>query len=240
MTQLLVSVRDIDEARLALDAGVGLLDVKEPRLGSLGAAEIGTIDAISKLALGRCLVSAALGELDGGAAERAARVPAGVAYAKIGLAGMNSYDDWESRWADALGRLPRETAAVAVAYADAEHAQSPSAGEIIEAAAGHGCAAALVDTFDKSCGGLLDHWSAAQIRQFVNRVQSHGILTVLAGSLDLHSLATAVACRPDYVAVRGAVCSGERTAALDASRLRAVVDLVRRSNDHAARFPSVR
>ncbi len=38
MTKLLVSVRSVDEAEMVLEAGVDLIDVKEPRSGSLGAA----------------------------------------------------------------------------------------------------------------------------------------------------------------------------------------------------------
>ena len=38
MTGLLVSVRSASEARVALAAGVDVIDVKEPNRGSLGAA----------------------------------------------------------------------------------------------------------------------------------------------------------------------------------------------------------
>ena len=38
MTGLLVSVRDADEAEAALRGGAALIDVKEPRHGSLGRA----------------------------------------------------------------------------------------------------------------------------------------------------------------------------------------------------------
>ncbi|MEX0712176.1 MAG: (5-formylfuran-3-yl)methyl phosphate synthase, partial [Pirellulales bacterium] len=39
MTKLLVSVRSLAEARLALAAGVDLIDLKEPARGSLGALD---------------------------------------------------------------------------------------------------------------------------------------------------------------------------------------------------------
>ena len=39
MTRVLVSVRDALEARIALDCGVDLIDVKEPLRGPLGAAD---------------------------------------------------------------------------------------------------------------------------------------------------------------------------------------------------------
>ena len=63
MTALLVSVRDREEARLCLRAGVGLIDVKEPGRGSLGQAPSETLTGILDEVAGRCPVSAALGEL---------------------------------------------------------------------------------------------------------------------------------------------------------------------------------
>ena len=46
MTRLLVSVRDALEARVAMGAGVDLIDVKEPRRGSLGRASNSVVAAV--------------------------------------------------------------------------------------------------------------------------------------------------------------------------------------------------
>ena len=55
MPKLLVSVRNAHEAGLALDAGVDLIDVKEPSRGALGAASPRHIHEILRLVNGRCL-----------------------------------------------------------------------------------------------------------------------------------------------------------------------------------------
>ncbi len=53
MTRLLVSVRDPDEAQIAAQSGVDLIDVKEPIRGSLGAADAATLAAIAQCVAGR-------------------------------------------------------------------------------------------------------------------------------------------------------------------------------------------
>ena len=52
MTKLLVSVRDAAEARLAVEAGVDLIDVKEPSAGPLGAAAAETLAEIAAAVAG--------------------------------------------------------------------------------------------------------------------------------------------------------------------------------------------
>jgi uncharacterized protein (UPF0264 family) len=46
MTQLLISVTDIDEAQLALMHGADLIDLKDPHQGALGALPITTIQEV--------------------------------------------------------------------------------------------------------------------------------------------------------------------------------------------------
>jgi uncharacterized protein (UPF0264 family) len=59
---------------------------------------------------------------------------------------------------------------------------------------------------------------------------------VLGGSLDLASLPEVLAWRPDYVAFRGAACSGPRDGKLDSTRLASLVEAVRGSGIQVARI----
>ena len=70
MTGLLVSVRSAAEARIALEAGADLIDVKEPRRGALGAADPAVWKDVCRAVAGRVPVSVALGELVGFDAHR--------------------------------------------------------------------------------------------------------------------------------------------------------------------------
>jgi uncharacterized protein (UPF0264 family) len=219
MTKLLVSVRDAAEAQVALDAGVDLIDIKEPRHGALGAATPTTIENIAGSVARRAPLSIALGEL---ADWTPSALPgpaalASIRFAKLGLAGMAADPAWESRWQAAWSSLPVTIGRVAVVYADWRSAQSPSPNEILTAAKFHSCAAVLVDTFDKSAGSLIDHWSLDEIANFIDHVRQARMICVVAGSLTRHTVASIAALEPDYVAVRGAACTGGRDGPVSAA-----------------------
>ena len=64
MTEILASVRDAEEAQMVLNtAKVGVIDMKEPRNGALGALKLEHLSAIRKLVNGQCITSATIGDL---------------------------------------------------------------------------------------------------------------------------------------------------------------------------------
>jgi len=225
MTKLLVSVRDANEARLAVDAGVDLIDIKEPRAGSLGAATPQTVAAIVAAVAGGRPLSMALGELHD---FDPAKVPAiaGISFAKLGLSRCAGRCDWPGRWQAALAALPADTAPVAVVYADHQRARSPAARPILTQAVRLGCRAILVDTFDKQAGGLLDCWSTEELEWLIETAHAEGLLAVVAGGLTLATIERVLAAEPDYVAVRGAACNADRSGQIAADRLQELVALV--------------
>jgi (5-formylfuran-3-yl)methyl phosphate synthase len=227
MTQLLVSVRDPAEARRALAAGAALIDVKEPARGALAAAEPSAIAAVIAEVAGRVPVSAALGELADNPPVDNLLLP-GLSFAKLGLAGCGRWADWPAHWEAALARFPGSIAAVAVAYADWRDANAPSPADVLRHASRLGCRAALVDTFDKSGGGLFDRWSLAEVERFVSAAHEARLLVVLGGSLDQKSIPAAAALRPDYIAVRGAACRGSRHGPIDEQNVRRLIAEVAR------------
>ena len=237
MTGLLVSVRSGEEARLALEAGVDVLDVKEPAHGSLGAADRATMGEIVALAADRVPLSVALGELVTLADEPpGASLPAGVRYAKLGLSQCTGQSDWAKGWAAWAAALPEGVAPVAVAYADAHLAASPPEEEVLAVAACYGAAAVLVDTFDKQAGNLLTHWSADRLQRFLSAARQVNMPVVLAGSLTLPQIERLLPLQPWLVAVRGAACQAGRESPLDFDRLQRLVRAVRshRSADMVA------
>ncbi|MEX2112583.1 MAG: (5-formylfuran-3-yl)methyl phosphate synthase [Pirellulales bacterium] len=225
MTQLIVSVRDVAEAAVALESGADLIDVKEPLRGPLGASDVETIDAIATLLDGRLPLSAALGELSA-AATLPAAFAGRVRYAKIGLAGCDSMPDWRQRWQSAVMALPSGVAAVAVAYADWQSAGAPPPDIVLEHGIALGCRAALLDTFDKSRGPLFCHLSTDAVARFVRTARRQQLVSVVAGSLGLAEIAQALQLAPDFVAVRGAVCDIRRTGSLDAARVAHLASLI--------------
>ncbi|MFM9834559.1 MAG: (5-formylfuran-3-yl)methyl phosphate synthase, partial [Methylophilaceae bacterium] len=56
--QLLISVKNSEEALIALHAGADVIDLKDPNIGALGALDLETTAQILKVLDGRATVSA--------------------------------------------------------------------------------------------------------------------------------------------------------------------------------------
>jgi len=225
VTRLLVSVRSAAEAQFALAGGADVIDVKEPRRGSLGRASPEVWTDVAQAIAGARPLSAALGELsDLGQPEAPARdFPrwrsglSGYSFAKLGLSRCAAMPDWINRWQAALAALPGETLPVAVAYADHRAAESPSPSEVCAVGQRLGCAALLVDTYDKTRGDVFDVIDFDVLSSVFQQAWQSGMTTVLAGSLRLERLEKALSLQPDLIAVRGAVCRESRQGELDVS-----------------------
>lgn len=232
MTRLLISVRSADEAQIAADGGADLIDIKEPSRGSLGAASVDTIRAVIDRVGGRVPLSAALGELLEGVL-----LPPTFAgqlrYGKFGLAGCARRADWRARWQRAINGLPPQVTPVAVAYADCRATCAPDPEDVMTTAQSLGCGAILLDTYDKSAGSLLDHCAIAGLRRFIQESHRASLVCVLAGSLGHSEIRKVLPLAADFVAVRGAVCAGDRGGPIDAGRVRRLVALVRQSEPEA-------
>lgn len=231
MTRLLVSVRDAAEARIAVEEGVDLIDLKEPRRGSLGRVDAATVRDVIEVVAGGVPLSMALGELvdyvargDDETSPDAAisDVPVGLRYVKLGLAGCGDRADWPDRWRALAIRLPRGIERVYVVYADAAVARAPAPAEINEQAAAAGARAVLVDTHTKDGRNLFDFWTAATLGRFIADVRRRGMLAVVGGGLTTLTIPQAAASGADYIAVRGAACDGPRTGTVSADRIRAI------------------
>ena len=214
MTRLIVSVRSAEEALAALEGGADLIDVKEPNSGSLGRAATEVLEEIADAVAGRLPLSAALGEL--GEAIDAATIGAlrHYAYAKIGLAGATNDPSWQSTWGSLNQSLSQDVRPVAVVYADGQQCAAPDVDEVLAVSLELACGAILVDTFHKDGRNLFDHWSTAEVTRVVHFARQNGLLSVLAGALQLPSIRLATTLSPDFVAVRSAVCEGTRTGAI--------------------------
>jgi (5-formylfuran-3-yl)methyl phosphate synthase len=224
MTRLLVSVRDAAEARIALEAGVDLVDLKEPRAGALGAVAPSVAAEVVRSVAGRVPLSMALGEV----LERPkVPVPEGIRWAKLGLAGCALRDDWRRAWSEAAAALPSTCGLVAVIYADFEACAAPSPEVVLREAESLGARAVLVDTAVKNGRGLLDWWTTEAVCRLASGAKSRGMLSVAGGALTPATIPQVAACGVDYVAVRGAACDGDRNGTISATRIAAIRELMR-------------
>jgi (5-formylfuran-3-yl)methyl phosphate synthase len=226
--KLLVSVVDVDEARLAAEAGADIVDVKNPAEGSLGAPSPAVIAAIRAAVPEALPVSAAIGDMPNlpGTASLAALGAAhsGAMFVKVGLWGASTEAD-----AIALLRTVRQAApdavVVAGAYADARRVPHPPlAPELLpRVARAAGVAVCLLDTAVKDGRGLLDWLSAHALTELVDEAHELGLGVALAGALRAEDVPVVGATGADIVGVRSAACAaGQRTGSLDPARVRAL------------------
>jgi len=220
LPRLLVSVRSAAEARLAIEEGVQLIDVKEPRGGSLGAATPDTIGAVAKICGATIPLSVALGEL---LHTSPPQLPHGVAptFIKCGLSGCGSRPQWSDVWCEQMQKYAASP--VPVAYADWKTADAPSPAAVLEHAVDVGCHTILLDTFDKSRGHLLEQWTLEQTLAWITSLRQRGIRAVVAGSLRESMIVPLLVGGADCVAFRGAACREGRDGALDRVKLSRLV-----------------
>jgi hypothetical protein len=233
-----VSVRDADEAAVALACGVDLLDVKDPQRGSLGRAApdaIAGVARVRKTASPETPLSVALGELNewSGVDAGVALPAAGVTFVKLGLAGMGADRDWRSKYLEAQQQLSLAVDAspawVAVAYVDADRAEAPAVESVMDAALEQGCAGILFDTWCKRSPGLFGCWSQARLESLVERVRANALFCAVAGRLQLGELERLRHVPVDVIAVRSAACrESDRQATLCRDRLLALRERVAR------------
>ena len=224
---LLVSVRSAAEALRALEGGAAIIDVKEPRLGSLGRADDSVIREVAS-AIGEFRpVSAALGEW----ADDARTIPAcNLSYVKWGLAGCKQREWRTSLLAKATAH--RRPQVVFVAYADWECAQAPPVEEVFALACRQPGSVLLIDTHCKDAKlgkhrpTLLDWLSVAAIADLCVRCRSARVRIALAGSLGVAEIQSLLHVRPAWFAVRGAVCDGDRQGAVQTDKVRTLVQLL--------------
>ena len=227
--RLLVSVRSTAEAVSALAGGADIIDAKEPASGPFGAVSPAVLRAILDALPAETWVGVALGDLtDPGAAEAAiARLGLeprpGPLFFKIGFAGLTTAGPIEEvlrRAVKTAGTLRTPAAVVAAAYADHHAARSASPAVISDAAVAAGAGGVLIDTWEKAGRTLFDHLSVGELRAWVMRVRSAGLLTALAGSLGPDSFPALAEAAPDVAGVRGAACRGGRSGVLEVERVR--------------------
>jgi (5-formylfuran-3-yl)methyl phosphate synthase len=240
--RLLVSVRSVAEAEEALAGGCDVLDIKEPARGALGMADVATIGAIIALrdqTFANVPVSVALGE----AAEwRPGRpiplLPEGIAYLKLGTAGLAPNPDWPEQLPDIRERFDTARAGggsrgarwIAVACADATDVAGPSPEQVLDVAARSGWAGILIDTCSKQSRCLFDWLDDSRLAALATEARSRNLLFALAGRLRQEDVIRLADLQPDTVGIRSAACRlGDRTGPVEARRVLAFRAALRRA-----------
>jgi uncharacterized protein (UPF0264 family) len=224
--RLLVSVTDAHEARVAVEGGVDIVDVKNPAEGSLGAPGPGVIERVRDVVPPERPVSAAIGDLPNlpGTAALAALGAArsGAEYVKVGLSGTSTTEAAVAVLRAVRAAVDGRAAVIAAAYADAERVPGGSLppGAVVEAARRARVGGCLLDTAIKDGRGLFQWLTPGALEALVAEGHAAGLEMALAGALRAEDLSLVRATGADVAAVRAAACrGGRRTAPLDAERI---------------------
>lgn len=212
---LLVSPINTDEALEAIKGGADIIDVKNPKEGSLGANFPWVIKSIRELTPENMHVSATLGDVPykPGTVSLAAAgaVVSGANYIKVGLYGTKNYDEALNVMKNVVrtvNDLNPDALVVAAGYADADRVGAVDPSIIPKVANDSGADLAMVDTAIKDGKTLFDFMNEDSISKFTAETHEYGIKNALAGSIKSEQLETLHNLGCDVVGVRGAACLG--------------------------------
>lgn len=252
--QLLVSVRDIQEAEIAVAAQVDWLDVKDPNRGPLGRPEIGTALAIEQLAaslLPGLRVSIALGESEDATMlelleyiqpfREATIFKLAFSNTNHGLSpdprSIGDARNWSALFRELAGRLAPGRL-IPVYYADREFACGPSWDAVVELAEEVGASRILIDTFNKDGRSLVSHIDHETLTTMIHGAAQRDLSVAIAGSLRKPEMPTLMGVGAAVIGVRGAACkASNREDSIDPATLQELSSLFKsqpntRCNSH--------
>jgi uncharacterized protein (UPF0264 family) len=214
--KFLVSVVDTAEALESIKGGAHILDVKNPKEGSLGANFPHVIRRVKEVVPKNVEVSATIGDLPNlpGTASLAALGAAvsGANYIKAGLFGVRTpaeATDLMKEICKAVKEYDSGLKVIMAGYADFRTVGCVSPLEFPEVAHVVGADGVLVDIEVKDDeNNLFDFFTDEELRRLVDNAHDNNLIVALAGSLDKKDVARVYDLDADILGVRGAVCTG--------------------------------
>lgn len=227
--QLLVSPRDLAEVQHALSADI--IDIKNPREGSLGANFPWVIRTIRGMT--RKPLSAAIGDWNfrpGGAALAAyGAASAGADYVKVGLMfdGRERAGEFIAAVVKAVKDEFPEKRVVIAGYSDHRRLGSIDPLQLTPLAAKAGADVVMVDTGLKDGKSTFHFMDESSLSSFAAMNREHGLMTAIAGSLNFEHLAPLRRIGPDIIGVRGMVCGGDRDSSIQPELVKKALAMIR-------------
>ena len=240
--KLLISPINESEALEAIAGGADIIDVKNPKEGSLGANYPWVIKRIEEVTPKTLEVSCTLGEVGNlpGSVSLAALGAAslGVDYIKVGLYGINTSKEaiflLQNVCRAAKECNPKIKVAVA-GYADANKIGAVDPLLIPEIANKAQVEVAMLDTSTKDGKNLFNYLTIEQLKRFVDLAHRFGLLAALAGSLQKQDLSVVYGLGTDIAGLRGAACTNSNrvTGKITRKRVSELVDVVKQAEAQA-------
>ncbi len=226
--KLLISVVSLNEAVAALKGGADIIDVKNPREGSLGASFPWVIKEIEQIVPEGVELSCALGDAPHlpGTIGLAALGCASLSpdYIKVGLHGTRNKEE-ALEVMEAVVRSVEEVndeiRVIPSGYSDFRRIGCLDPLLLPEVAVETGCDGVLVDTGIKDGKTLFDFMSTEKIRDFTEKGHEFCLLVALAGSLQAGDIDVLRKLKPDVIGIRGAACDNydRKTGTISSNRV---------------------
>jgi hypothetical protein len=213
--KLLISVTDEKETSEALKGSNDvIIDIKNPKEGSLGANFPHVITKIKKVIPKGVEFSAAIGDIPNmpGTASMAALGAAtcGANYVKVGLKGPKTKEEavyLMKNVVRTIKEFDKSVKVVVAGYADYKRAQTLDPLVMPEVAYEAGADVVMLDTAIKDGKKLLDFLEFSYLKSFVEKAHEMNLMAAFAGSLGKDDIEKIYKTGADVFGVRGAVCS---------------------------------
>ena len=213
--KLLVSVVNKKEALEAIKGGAHIIDVKNPKEGSLGANFPRVIKQVKEIVPDNVEVSATIGDLPNlpGTASLAAlgAVTSGADYVKAGLFGVKTPAEATILMKEvcrAVRDYNNASKVIAAGYADFKKVCCLNPLKLPQVAYKAEADGVIIDVKIKdSKSKLFDFLGDKELKKFVDEAHNSNLIAALAGSLDRQHIPRLYDLRADVIGVRKAVCS---------------------------------
>ncbi len=218
--KLLVSPINVEEAHKCRLGGADIIDVKNPKEGSLGANFPWVIREVKKAA-GSVPVSATIGDFNykPGTAALAAlgAATAGAEYIKVGLYDIHTNEQAEDMLSNIVHSVKdwdSNKKVVAAGYSDYVRINSISPFELPSIGEKVGVDVVMMDTGIKDGRSTFEFLKEEELKEFVLDARRRRLTTALAGTIKFQDIPALKRISPDIIGVRGCVCGGDRNSSI--------------------------
>jgi len=218
--KLLVSPINLEEAKAAYNGGADIIDVKNPKEGSLGANFPWVIRSV-KEAMGKTPVSATIGDMNykPGTASLAALGAAvsGADYVKVGLYDVQTTEqaiDMVEHVVRSVKDYDPSKKVVISGYADYKRINSIPLRELPPICADYGADVVMMDTGIKDGRSTFEFMTNEELSQFVESAHDLGLISAIAGNIKFEDIEAINQIGPDVIGIRGCVCGGDRNSTI--------------------------
>lgn len=219
--KLLVSPVNIIEAKAAANGGADIIDVKNPKEGSLGANFPWIIRSVKEAVNSTRPISATIGDLNykPGTASLAAlgAAVAGAEYIKMGLFDIQTREqalDMSRHVVRSVKDYDPTKKVVISGYSDYGRINSIPVNELPSVCAESGADVVMMDTGIKDGRSTFEFMTSDELSAFINSAHDLGLETAIAGTIKFEDIDTLNQLGPDIIGVRGCVCGGDRTSSI--------------------------